>query len=186
MASAAPAAAQRAPAAPDACADFYGHANSAWLAQNPLPAGATSHSRWDQLNTLGVQQRDQVLAATTAPANATVSVRLADLFASAQDEAAIEAQGIRPIQPMLAIVDKIRRNRDVAPAIAALHAAGVPVLVGFGIKDAATARACAAFADGVIVGSALVSVLAECEGPDAAAAAARAFLAPLREAVDPA
>lgn len=115
--------------APLACADFYGHANTAWLAQNPLPAGATSYSRWDQLNTLGVQQRDQVLAATTAPANATVSVRLADLFASAQDEAAIEAQGIRPIQPMLAIVDKIRRNRDVAPAIAALHAAGMPVVV---------------------------------------------------------
>ncbi|HEU0152988.1 MAG TPA: M13 family metallopeptidase [Arenimonas sp.] len=126
VALAGPAAAQRAPLA---CADFYGHANAAWLAQNPLPAGATSFSRWDQLNALGVQQRDQVLAATTAPAGATVSVRLADLFASAGDEAAIEAQGIRPIQPLLAIVDKIRRTRDVAPAIAALHAAGMPVIV---------------------------------------------------------
>lgn len=115
--------------APLACADFYGHANAAWLAQNALPAGATSFSRWDQLNALGVQQRDQVLAATTAPAGATVSMRLADLFASAQDEAAIEAQGIRPIEPMLAIVNKIRRSRDVAPAIAALHAAGMPVIV---------------------------------------------------------
>lgn len=64
-------------------------------------------------------------------------------------------------------------------------AAGVPVLVGFGIKDADTARACAAFSDGVIVGSALVSVLAECGSPEAAAAAARAFLAPLRKAIDP-
>jgi putative endopeptidase len=115
--------------APLACADFYGHANAAWLAQNPLPAGATSFSRWDQLAALGLQQRDQVLAATTAPAGATVSMRVADLFASAQDEAAIEAQGIRPIEPMLAIVNKIRRSRDVAPAIAALHAAGMPVIV---------------------------------------------------------
>ena len=115
--------------APLACADFYGHTNAAWLAQNRLPAGAPSFSRWDQLNALGVQQRDQVLAATTAPANATVSVRLADLFASAQDEAAIEAQGIRPIEPLLAIVNKIRRPRDIAPAIAALHAAGMPLIV---------------------------------------------------------
>lgn len=122
----APVAAQQAPLA---CADFYGHANAGWLAQNALPAGAPSLSRWDQLNTLGLQQRDMVLAATTAPANATVSVRLADLFASAQDEAAIEAQGLRPIQPMLDIVDKIRRSRDIAPAIAALHAAGMPVVV---------------------------------------------------------
>jgi len=127
VALAGPAAAQQ--RAPLACADFYGHANAAWLAQNKLPAGANSFSRWDQLYALGQSQRDQVLAATTAPAGATVSVRLADLFASAQDEAAIEAQGIRPIEPMLAIVNKIRRPRDIAPAITALHAVGMPVLV---------------------------------------------------------
>ncbi len=127
--AAGPAAAQRAPAVPAACADFYGHANAAWLRQNPLPAGANSLTRWDQLNALGQSQRDQVLASTTAPAGATVSIRLADLFASAQDEAAIEAAGLKPVQPLLAIIDKIKRNKDVAPAVAALHAAGMPVLV---------------------------------------------------------
>jgi putative endopeptidase len=124
-----PAAAQRAPAVPAACADFYGHANAAWLGQNPLPAGRDHFSRWDQLNALGLAQRDQVLAATTAPAGATASVRLADLFASAQDETAIEAAGAKPLEPLLAIINGIRRARDVAPAIAALHAAGMPVLV---------------------------------------------------------
>jgi len=127
--AAGPAAAQRAPAAPAACADFYGHANAAWLSQNPLPAGANSLTRWDQLNTLGQSQRDQVLAATTAPAGATVSIRLADLFASAQDEAAIEAAGLKAAQPLLAIIDKIKRTRDIPAAVAALHAAGIPVLV---------------------------------------------------------
>ncbi|MBW8366926.1 MAG: M13 family metallopeptidase [Arenimonas sp.] len=127
--AAGPAAAQRAPAAPAACADFYSHANAGWLRQNPLPAGANSLTRWDQLNALGLSQRDQVLAATTAPAGATVSVRLADLFASAQDEAAIEAAGLTPVKPLLAIIDKIKRSKDIAPAVAALHAAGMPVLV---------------------------------------------------------
>lgn len=127
--AAGPAAAQRAPAAPAACADFYGFANAAWLRQNPLPAGKTSLSRWDQLNALGLSQRDQVLAATTAPAGATVSIRLADLFASAQDEAAIEAAGLKSVQPLLAIIDKIKRPKDIAAAVAALHAAGMPVLV---------------------------------------------------------
>ncbi len=124
-----PAAAQRAPAVPAACTDFYGHANAAWLNQNPLPAGANSLTRWDQLNAVGQSQRDQVLAATTAPAGATVSIRLADLFASAQDEAAIEAAGLKSLQPLFAIIDKIKRSRDIAPAVAALHAAGMPVLV---------------------------------------------------------
>lgn len=127
--AAAPAAAQRAPAVPQACADFYTHTNAAWLRANPLPGNADHFSRWDQLIALGRTQRDQVLAATTAPAGATVSVRLADLFASAENEAAIEAAGIRPIEPLLAIVNRIKRPKDVAKAIASLHAAGMPVLV---------------------------------------------------------
>jgi tryptophan synthase alpha chain len=37
----------------------------------------------------------------------------------------------------------------------------IPVLVGFGIKDAAAARAVARYADGVVIGSALVTTMAE-------------------------
>lgn len=56
-----------------------------------------------------------------------------------------------------------------------------PVVAGFGIRDAASAAAMAADADGVVVGSALVAALAEAEDPSAAA---REFLAPLRNALD--
>ncbi len=59
--------------------------------------------------------------------------------------------------------------------------ARVPLVAGFGIKDAAGAAAMAREADGVVVGSALVAVLAEAADP---AAAARGFLAPLRQALD--
>lgn len=62
--------------------------------------------------------------------------------------------------------------------------AGVPVVVGFGIRDAASARAMSVDADGVVVGSALVSAMEGATGAEAAAAAARAFLAPLRAALD--
>ena len=62
--------------------------------------------------------------------------------------------------------------------------AKVPVVAGFGIKDPASAAAMAADADGVVVGSALVAALAEAGDADEAAARARAFLAPLRKAID--
>ena len=62
--------------------------------------------------------------------------------------------------------------------------ARVPVVAGFGIKDAASAAAMAADADGVVVGSALVSALADAPGAEQAAARAKAFLAPLRQALD--
>lgn len=60
----------------------------------------------------------------------------------------------------------------------------IPVAAGFGIKDAASARAMAADADGVVVGSALVAILAESAGSEDAASRAAAFLAPLRQALD--
>ena len=63
-------------------------------------------------------------------------------------------------------------------------AAKVPVVAGFGIKDAASAAAMAVDADGVVVGSALVSMLADAADPEVAAGRAREFLAPLRQAVD--
>lgn len=58
-----------------------------------------------------------------------------------------------------------------------------PVAAGFGIRDAETARAMAADADAVVVGSALVTELAEGTA-DQAALRAAAFLRPLREALD--
>lgn len=59
-----------------------------------------------------------------------------------------------------------------------------PVAAGFGIRDAASASAMAADADGVVVGSALVTELAAAAAITEAASRAAAFLAPLRQALD--
>jgi tryptophan synthase alpha chain len=75
--------------------------------------------------------------------------------------------------------------QDIAPRVEDLRArAKVPVAVGFGIKDAASAKAVAAFADAVVIGSALVATLAGAAGPEQACERARAFLAPIRTALD--
>jgi tryptophan synthase alpha chain len=63
-------------------------------------------------------------------------------------------------------------------------ASRAPVVAGFGIRDAASAAAMAVDADGVVVGSALVAALDGAADADEAAARAKAFLAPLREALD--
>lgn len=60
----------------------------------------------------------------------------------------------------------------------------VPVVAGFGIRDAASARAMAVDADGVVVGSALVAALADAGDATTAARRAEAFLRPLRQALD--
>jgi tryptophan synthase alpha chain len=60
----------------------------------------------------------------------------------------------------------------------------IPVAVGFGVRDAATAVAIAESADAVVIGSALVARLAETGDAESAVAAARDFLAPIRNALD--
>ena len=59
----------------------------------------------------------------------------------------------------------------------------VPVGVGFGIRDAATARTVAQVADAVVIGSRLIQIL-ETETRHNAAPAARAFMAEIRAALD--
>ncbi len=61
----------------------------------------------------------------------------------------------------------------------------LPVGVGFGVRDAASAAALAGVADAVIVGSAVVSRIAEHKGDTARAAASlKAFVTELRQAMD--
>ena len=59
----------------------------------------------------------------------------------------------------------------------------LPVGVGFGIRDAATARAVADVSDAVVIGTALVQLLESCPR-DSVAAAAGKFIAGIRAALD--
>jgi tryptophan synthase alpha chain len=69
----------------------------------------------------------------------------------------------------------------LAKAGALRSQAKVPVMIGFGIKDAASAKTLAPAADGIVIGSALVDALAQSPNP---AATAEAFLKPIRQALD--
>ena len=78
---------------------------------------------------------------------------------------------------------------DVAAVAAQVQAlrgvTALPVAVGFGIRDPATAAAGAQIADGVVVGSALVNQIAElAEQPEALPARLTATLSALRNAMD--
>jgi tryptophan synthase alpha chain len=73
----------------------------------------------------------------------------------------------------------------VREAVLAAKALGpTPVCVGFGISTAAQAREVAGYADGVVVGSALVDRIARAASPDAAVDAAARFVAELKEGVN--
>lgn len=73
---------------------------------------------------------------------------------------------------------------EVAGKVTAIKAAvPVPVGVGFGIRDGATAKRIGAFADAVVIGSALVQTMSDAPA-DQVAARAGAWLGEVRKAMD--
>jgi tryptophan synthase alpha chain len=73
---------------------------------------------------------------------------------------------------------------DVAARIPGIRArTGLPVGVGFGIRDAATARAIAAFADAVVIGSRIIQEM-ESSPPGKAVEMAASLLAEIRKGMD--
>ncbi|HVK52383.1 MAG TPA: M13 family metallopeptidase [Pseudoxanthomonas sp.] len=115
----------KAPAVSAQCSDFYAAANADWLKAN------TAGSALGQLRERSQQQQRDLLQAAMQAPQGNVQKLLGDFWASGLDEAAVEADGARPIAPLLDRINAIRKPKEVAPAIAALHQVGIPVAFNF-------------------------------------------------------
>jgi putative endopeptidase len=114
-----------------ACSDYYASVNKAWMDANPADPATGETSALGQLNALARQQQIDLLNAAMQSPQTTNQKLLGDFWASGLDEASVEANGANPIAPLLKRIDGIRRDRDIAPAIAALHQVGIPVAFDF-------------------------------------------------------
>lgn len=75
-------------------------------------------------------------------------------------------------------------TEDVAQRLTAIRKhVKLPVGVGFGIRDGATARAVAEVADAVVIGSRIIQEI-ETAGPEKAVAAVQSFVSSIRSALD--
>ncbi|MBB5208269.1 M13 family metallopeptidase [Chiayiivirga flava] len=118
-----------------ACSDFYQYANGGWLKANPVPQGHGSWGTFEELQLRGIAQQRALLEAATSAADDDTTRLLGDLYASGMNETAVEAAGAAPLAPLFERITKIRKPKDLAPAIADLHARGLPLLFDFGIND---------------------------------------------------
>lgn len=114
----------------DACSDFYGYTHKAWLDSNLYVGGSGMTTAMSQLRERALQQQIDLLNADMT-AQGGLGKLLGDFWASGLDEAAVEADGANPIAPLLDRINGIRRDKDIAPAIAALHQVGIPALFNF-------------------------------------------------------
>ena len=115
----------------DACSDFYTYTHKAWLDANLHVAGSGMTTAMSQLRERALQQQIDLLNSDMQTAQGGIGKLLGDFWASGLDEAAVEADGANPIAPLLDRINGIRRDKDIAPAIAALHQVGIPALFNF-------------------------------------------------------
>src|SRR6267378_298154 len=118
-----------------ACTDFYQYANGGWLSANPIPPAYPS---WGVANILNEKTRDQlreILEAsaknTTAPKGSSEQ-KVGDYYATCMDEAKIEADGLKPLEPEFARIAKIDNRKALQDEIGHLHSIGINALFASG------------------------------------------------------
>ncbi len=117
-----------------ACDDFFQYANGTWVKNTEIPA---AYSRWGTFNILQDNNQNALKtileeAVKTKAAKGSDTQLVGDYYASCMDEAAIEKAGAKPLNVYFKQIDKVKDAKGVQKQIAMMHAAGIPVLFGFG------------------------------------------------------
>ena len=118
-----------------ACTDFYQYANGGWLAANPIPA---AYPAWGVANILDEKTRDQLREILEAAAKNTKAPKgsseqkVGDYYATCMDDAKIEAEGLKPLEPEFARIARIDSQKTLQEEIAHLHSIGINALFASG------------------------------------------------------
>jgi endothelin-converting enzyme/putative endopeptidase len=116
----------------DPCQNFYRFSCNGWLKRNPLPADQASYGRFSELFELNRSHLRQILEEAAAPA-ATRSAneqKIGDEYASCMDTTAVNALGLKPLQPELDRIAALKTAAELPALLAHLHAIGVNAFFG--------------------------------------------------------
>jgi putative endopeptidase len=110
--------------------DFYQYANGEWLKRTEIPPDRASLGVFNKLSDLSNKRTAELIAelAKSNPPAGSSTRKVADLYNSYMDEAAIEAKGLAPLRPHLEAIAAIHDKRELAHALGETLRADVDAL----------------------------------------------------------
>ncbi|KAJ1626199.1 hypothetical protein T492DRAFT_1146945 [Pavlovales sp. CCMP2436] len=105
-------------------ADFYRHANGAWMDSNPIPGEYPAWNTFTALHDANLGRLKALLEELAVPSSDAIPVeaqsvahKVAAFWQAANDEAAIEAVGLAPLAPVLAACELAATDKTAAVAM---------------------------------------------------------------------
>jgi len=116
--------------------DFFEYANGAWLRKVQIPQDRSRYGVDVMMAEQSLAQLRELIEGARNSSDADAR-KVADLYDSFMDEARIEQQGVKPLQPELELIDAIKSVDDIGPLMAQLDRLGVATPIGiFVAQDA--------------------------------------------------
>jgi endothelin-converting enzyme/putative endopeptidase len=96
--------------------DFYRYASGNWLKRTQIPADRAAFGIFSEISDLTTKRTQALIEgmAKSNPPAGSEQRKIADLFNSYMDEAAIEKRGLEPLRPHLAAIAAIRDKHELA------------------------------------------------------------------------
>ena len=120
------------PAAP-VCQDLNAHVHGKWLAANPVPADKTTWGSFEMLGERSLAVQKQIIEAAAKSQNAAGSneQKVGDIYGVGMDVEKINADGAKPVQPMLARIDAIADPAGISAYLIENFGKGNQAVFGF-------------------------------------------------------
>jgi putative endopeptidase len=112
--------------------DFYDYANGAWLRRVQIPPDRSRFGVDVVMTEQSLAQLHELIEGARSSSDPDAR-KVADLYDSFMDEARIEQQAARPLQPELESIDALKRPEDLSPLMAQFGRLGISMPIDMSV-----------------------------------------------------